>query len=298
MKLRDIMTSHPLIATPGDAPDDLDELMTQARVRHIPLVEDGRLAGLWMRTAEGPLVLLGPDSVHEAPSDADTGAVLEALFSGREAVVATEDGAPVGVLTRADVLDIARTAVARGIGRRTSRPVVMRLIGPEGAGKTTLMIRTTGLLRRVEAGVVQANAVAPAQGPEIEGAPSIDAPGAHWRKGLADCVAALGDRQLVIVEDRDGPARTGPGIGEDLQIVVAPAHAVPDLDPDGLRDAQALVVTKMDGAGPGSDMDAEVARLRSANAELPVFLLAPGHDDRGLDEWRAWVEGQVLHRGR
>lgn len=296
MRLRDIMTTHPLVAGPADAPEDLERLMTSARVRHLPLVEDGRLAGLWMRTEEGPLVLLGPDSVHEAPADADVDALLDALFSGREAVIAVEGGDPVGVLTRADVLDIARTAIARGIGRRTTRPVVMRLLGPADAGKTTLMICTAGLLRRVEVGVVQANAPQAAEG-TVAGVPCVDAPGAHWRKGLADCVAALGDRQLVIVEDRDGPARTGPGIGEDLQVVVVPADGLAALDAQGLRDAQALVVTKMDGAS-GIDEKEESARARSANPELPVFFLAPGHDDRGLDEWRSWVEEQVLHRGR
>jgi Ni2+-binding GTPase involved in maturation of urease and hydrogenase len=272
--------------------------MRTARVRHLPLVEEGRLAGLWIQTAEGPLVLLGPESVHQVPADSDVDAALEALFAGREAVVAVEGGEPVGVLTRADVLDIVRTAIGRGIGRRRCRPVVMRLLGPAGAGKTTLMIRTVGLLRRVEAAVVQANAPAHAEGPEVAGAPVVDAPEAHWRKGLADCVAALGDRQLIIVEDRDGPARAGSGIGEDLQVIVVPAGDVRGLDPAGLRDAQAVVVTMMDIAPADLDLDAETERLRGANPGLPVFGLAPGHDDRGLGAWRAWVEGQVLpHRG-
>jgi len=295
------MTTHPLVAGPRDAPEDLERLMASARVRHLPLVEDGRLAGLWMRTAEGPLVLLGPESVHQATADADMDAVLEALFSGREAVVAVEGGEGgevVGVLTRADVLDIARTAIGRGIGRRSPRPVVMRLLGPAGAGKTTLMIRTVALLRRVEAAVVQANPPGPGEGGVVAGAPTLDAPEAHWRKGLADCVSALGEHQLVIVEDRDGPAQTGPGIGEDLQVVVVPADGVGDVDPEGLRDAQAVVVTKTDVAGHDLDTDAEGERLRGANPGLPVFWLAPGHDDRGLEPWRAWVEGQVLQRGR
>jgi Ni2+-binding GTPase involved in maturation of urease and hydrogenase len=290
------MSTHPVVAGPRDSPDELERLMRTARVRHLPLVEEGRLAGLWMQTAEGPLVLLGPESVHQVPADSDVDAALEALFAGREAVVAVEGGEPVGVLTRADVLDIVRTAIGRGIGRRPCRPVVMRLLGPAGAGKTTLMIRTVGLLRRVEAAVVQTNAPAHAEGPEVAGAPVVDAPEAHWRKGLADCVAALGDRQLIIVEDRDGPARAGPGIGEDLQVVVVPAGDVRGLDPAGLRDAQAVVVTMMDIAPADLDLDAETERLRGANPGLPVFGLAPGHDDRGLDAWLAWVEGQVLPR--
>jgi Ni2+-binding GTPase involved in maturation of urease and hydrogenase len=298
MRLRDAMTTHPLVATPDDAPADLDRLMESARVRHLPLVDDGRLAGLWMRTAEGPLVLLGPESVHEAPADADMDVVLEALFSGREAVVALEGGEPVGVMTRADVLDIARTAVGRGIGRRATRPLVLRFVGPAGAGKTTLMIRTVDLLRRVEAGVVQANASRPADGATVAGAPALDAPGAHWRKGLADCVAALGDRQLVMVEDRDGPPRTGPGIGEDLQVVVVAADDLAGVDPDGLRDAQAVVVTKMDVAASGGDADAACERLRAARPGLAVFCVSSDQGDRGLHEWGSWVEGQVLRQGR
>jgi Ni2+-binding GTPase involved in maturation of urease and hydrogenase len=96
----------------------------------------------------------------------------------------------------------------------------------------------------------------------------------------------------------DRQARTGPGIGEDLQVVVVPADGVEALDPGGLRDAQALVITKTDVAPEGLDLGAETGRVRAANPELAVFCLAPGHDDRGLDEWRTWLEGQVLQRGR
>jgi CBS domain-containing protein len=298
MRLRDIMSTHPVVVGPGESPAELERLMAMAHVRHLPLVDGGRLAGLWVQTDEGPIVLLGPDAVHQASSDADADAALEALLAGSEAVVAWEEGRPAGLLTRSDVLDIVRQALSQGIGRHRPRPVVMRLIGPAGAGKTTLMIRTVALLRRVEAAVVQANATEHAEGPAIGGSPVVDAPEAHWRKGLADCVAALGDRQLVIVEDRDGPPMTGPGIGEDLQVVVVASGGVADVDPGALRDAQAVVVTRMDEAPDGFDLGAETARLRTGVPTLPVFGLAPGHDDRGLESWRAWVEEQVLPRAR
>ncbi|MEW6582973.1 MAG: CBS domain-containing protein, partial [Actinomycetota bacterium] len=218
------MSTHPVVVGPGESPADLERLMARARVRHLPLVDGGRLTGLWVQTDEGTIVLLGPDAVHQVSPDADADAALAALLTGRrEAVIAWEAGRPAGLLTRADVLDIVRQAVRRGIGRHRPRPVVMRLIGPGGAGKTTLLIRTLALLRHVEAAVVQANAAAHGEGAAIEGRPVLDAPEAHWRKGLADSIAALGDRQLVIVEDRDGPPRAGPGIGEDLQVVVVPA---------------------------------------------------------------------------
>lgn len=298
MRLRDIMSTHPVVVGPGESPAELERLMASAHVRHLPLVDGDRLAGLWVQTDDGPIVLLGPDSVHETTTDDDAAAALEALLGGREAVVVWEDGRPAGLLTRSDVLDIVRQAVGQGIGRHRPRPVVMRLIGPAGAGKTTLMIRTIALLRRVEAAVVQANAAAHAEGPAIEGSPVIDAPEAHWRKGLADCVSALGDRQLVIVEDRDGPPRPDRGIGEDMQIIVVPASAVADLQPGPLRDAQAVAVTRLDEAGEGFDLEAETVRLRAAAPGLPVFGMAPGHDDRGLEAWRAWVEEQVLPRSR
>jgi len=298
MRLRDIMSTHPVVASPGDAPGELERLMKAARVRHLPLVDGGRLAGLWMKTDEGPLVLLGPGGVETSSPDIDADAALQSLFSGREAVVAWEGDHPVGLLTRSDVLDIVRTAIGRGIGRRRARPIVLRLVGPAGSGKTTLMLRTVALLRQVEAGIVQVNAPAPSGDQHMGGAPVIDAPGAHWRKGLAACVNQLGDRQLVMVEDRDGPPEAGPGLGEDLQVIVVAASGLAGVEPERLRDAQALVATHMDEAPADFDLDSERARLTAGNPHLEVFALAPGHDDRGLSDWRAWIERQVLPRAR
>ncbi|ODR10291.1 histidine kinase [Mycolicibacillus koreensis] len=42
----EIMTALVATCAPGDQIDDLSELMTEKRVRHIPVLDDGRLAGI------------------------------------------------------------------------------------------------------------------------------------------------------------------------------------------------------------------------------------------------------------
>ncbi|MHA3020765.1 CBS domain-containing protein [Mycobacterium sp. BMJ-28] len=42
----DIMTTHLVYCSPGDSVDSLSAAMTHNRVRHIPVLEDGRLAGI------------------------------------------------------------------------------------------------------------------------------------------------------------------------------------------------------------------------------------------------------------
>ncbi|HVW45161.1 MAG TPA: CBS domain-containing protein [Amycolatopsis sp.] len=42
----EIMTTIVATCTPKDSVDDLSVLMTQRRVRHVPVVEEGRLAGI------------------------------------------------------------------------------------------------------------------------------------------------------------------------------------------------------------------------------------------------------------
>lgn len=299
MKVRQIMTPRPLTVRPGDPPAELARLMEAAQVHHVPEVEAGRLVGLWLSTPEGPMVLLGPERVHGTTPDADADEAIAALLAGSEAAIAWEDGEPVGLLTRADVMRIVRFALARGIGQRTSRPVVLRLVGPAGAGKTTLVIRTLQRLRRLRTAVVQANSAVPAGGADarIEGAPVVDAPEAHWRRGLRDAMEGLRDAQLVIVEDRDGPPVVTPGVGGDLQVLVVPPEGIGDLSEASLREAQAVVVTRLDEAPAGFDAGRARDALCAANPRLAVFGVAAAHDDRGLDEWAAWIERRVLPRG-
>ena len=42
----DIMTSPVVTCEPGDAVDGLAEIMTERRIRHMPVLEDGRLIGI------------------------------------------------------------------------------------------------------------------------------------------------------------------------------------------------------------------------------------------------------------
>jgi CBS domain-containing protein len=45
-RVSDIMTSVVVTCQPGDAVDSLSGLMTKHRVRHVPVIDDGRLAGI------------------------------------------------------------------------------------------------------------------------------------------------------------------------------------------------------------------------------------------------------------
>jgi len=176
--------------------------------------------------------------------------------------------------------------------------MVLRLVGPAGAGKSTLMVRTIERLRRCEVAVVQANAERAETAPQssVAGAPVLEAGDAHWRKGLDRCVRLLGDAQLIIVEDRDGPPELGPGIGEDMQVLVVRPQDLTAISPKTLQEAQALVITQLDAAPGGFDLASAVEGLRVHAPHLPVFGVAALHDDRGLDAWQHWLEGRVLSR--
>ena len=79
----------------------------------------------------------------------------------------------------------------------------------------------------------------------------------------------MADAQLIVVEDRDGPPELGPGLGEDLQILVVPPEAIGQVDAETLKDAQALVVTKLDQAPKGFDLAAARDRLHAASPTCP-----------------------------
>jgi CBS domain-containing protein len=295
VKIRDVMSSRPIVVRDDQPPKDLRRLMEQGRVHHLPVVEGDRLIGVWTATEDGPLVMLGPEKVHQTTADMDADQAMAALLSDAEVVLVWDAGVPAGVLTRADALSLVRSALAQGIGKRHPRPVVVRLAGPAGAGKTTLLIRTLPLLGRLDAAVVQANAPEPGEAGELGGARAVDDPGAHWRSGLKRAVERLADAQLILVEDRDGPLEVSRGIGEDLQVAVAPAAECREVLPLALEDAQALVVTRSDEMPP-ADLERAVAELRERLPGVAVFAVAAGHDDRGLKDWARWVEGQVLSR--
>ena len=301
VKISDVMTIRPLVVGERDGHDEVAWLMDAARVHHLPLVYDRKLVGLWVATDEGPLVLLSPDAVYETTPDADALTAISTLLSGREAIVVWQDEAeqPVGVLTRTDAIRLLRMAIDHDSGRRRTRPVVVRLVGPAGVGKSTLIVRTLERLRHVSAIVVQAN-------PGHRGAPCapavgatrvIDAPEVHWAKGFGDVLPGLADAQLVLVEDRDGPPALGFGFGEDLQVVVVSPLCLADITPETLENAGAVVITNCDRAAAAFDPEQAVRGLRADHPELPVFAVSAAPGEAGLREWTDWLEGRVLARG-
>jgi Ni2+-binding GTPase involved in maturation of urease and hydrogenase len=301
MKVSQLMTTRPLCASPEERPEELRRLMEAARVHHLPLVDDGMLVGLWVATEEGPLVLLAPERAHETTPGADANEALAALLGDREAVVVWGEGErPLGVLTRADALRILRSAMVMELGVRHLRPVMFRLVGPAEAGKSTLLLRTIERLRRCDVAVVQANTERTEAAPSetMAGAPVLDARDAHWAKGLERAAKMLPDAQAIFVEDRDGPPvlESWSGFGGDVQVIVVPPERVAAVPPDTLREAHALVVTKLDLAPEGFDLEAARTALHEHAPHLPVFGVAALHDDRGMEAWSRWVEGQVLSR--
>ncbi len=46
LRVRDLMTRDPATATPQDSVEDTMGLMTNRRIRHLPIIEDGKLVGL------------------------------------------------------------------------------------------------------------------------------------------------------------------------------------------------------------------------------------------------------------
>ena len=292
MRIREVMSARPIMVSDHEPPGDLSRLMEAGRVHHLPVVEGGRLVGVWTATEGGPLVLLGPERVHEAHPDVDAAEAIDALLSDAEIVFVWDSGVPAGILTRTDVLAMVRTALGRGIGRRHPRPVILRLAGPAGAGKTTLLVRTLPLLGRVDTAVVQANVVEPGPAAELGGARAVDDPHAHWRTGLRRATERLSDVQLIFVEDRDGPVDLAHGVGEDAQVAVIPLADIGGVDDEALRDAQAIVVTRVDEVA--DDREVRLDAVRERFAGIPVFPVAAGHDDRGLDAWARWVEARAL----
>jgi CBS domain-containing protein len=293
MRLRDIMTTRPLTVGTDDPPAEVERLMRAAQVHHLPLMDGDRLVGMWLATEDGPVVLLGPEAVHQAAPDEEAVRAIASLLGGAQAALAVEGGAPVGILTRADVLELLRAELRGGSGVLPPPPVVVRLVGPAGSGKSTLILRTIPMLRRCEVGVIQAN---PAEGqPEITGTPVIREPHAHWRKGLRSAVEQLGGMHVILVEDRDSPPDLSSGLGEDAQVVVVPLAALDVVSDESLRQAQALVVTKVDGVD-AADVERRLGEVSARHPGLEVMAIGSAADDPGLAAWRDWIEGIVLRR--
>jgi len=294
MKVRDVMTAHPVLATARDADRErVRQLMEDADVHHIPVVDGDELVGVWAQGEDGSVFLLGGDRVIELPAEEDADRAMAALMRDAEVVLVREEGLATGILTRADALAILRTALGRGVGRRHRHPTVIRVAGAAGTGKTTLIMHTLGHLPAVDAVVLQVNRPT---GPETAGeAREVLDGSAHWRAGLARAIDRLQDAQLILLEDRDEEPDLSRGIGEDLQVALLTPAEAHRLTADRLRDAQALVVTRADGASAEAlATAAEACRERFPGVQ--VFALGPGPGDPGMEEWAGWVRRQVMRR--
>jgi Ni2+-binding GTPase involved in maturation of urease and hydrogenase len=293
MKVRDVMTAHPVLATARDADRGrVRQLMEDADVHHVPVVDGDRLVAVWAQGEDGSLFLLGADRVVELPADADATEAMATLMRDAEVVLVRDGGLATGILTRADALAIVRTALGRGVGRRHRHPTVIRVAGARGTGKTSLIMRTLARLATVDAVVLQVNA---ATGPAIAGdAREVVDDAAHWRAGLSRAVARLQDAQLILLEDRDAEPDLSRGIGEDLQVAVIDATDAGRVPVARLRDAQAIVLTHAEEADGGAAT--AIAACGERFPGVPVFVVGPGADDGGLDEWARWVARQVMRR--
>ncbi|MGI9539938.1 MAG: CBS domain-containing protein [Miltoncostaeaceae bacterium] len=298
MKLSDIMARRPLTADRATPRAELTELMETAGVHHLPLLDGESLVGLWVARDTGPMEFLRPEHVYQAPADSAAVDAISELMGGREAVIAREEGKVVGLLTRTDALDVIERALERGIGKRRTRPVIVRLCGEKQGGKSTLLLKTIPLLSASKVAVVHARRSAPGslEPEEIEGATVLVEPRAHLGGPLSRAIRELGEVDVVFVEDDGEPPSTMSHLPGDYIVLVWPAEGVDELDSDALAEVDALVVTKLDVAPRSFDLDAERERLAGDRADLDVFGVAAGSDERGLDPWRRWLRRRVLPR--
>ena len=292
MRVSDVMSARPIVVSSGSRRETVRRLMGDAGIHHVPVIDDGRVAGVWLATREGPLILLGPEHVDQTVPGADAAEAMTALIEDSETVLVWDAGVPAGILTPTDLRSLVREALRAGAGRRHDPPVVALICGSAGAGKTTLLTRTLSLLPQLEIGVVQGNAKADGPPTRLMGARAIDAPQAHWRSGLRRATSRLAGTQLILAEDLDGPVDPEMGAGEDLRIVVLDGREPAAIDDRRLEGASAAAICHADEGDPAA-IEAAVRALRERRPHLPVFVLAPGHDDRGLHEWAAWLEGQA-----
>ena len=77
--------------------------------------------------------------------------------------------------------------------------------------------------------------------------------------------------------------------------MVLDARELTSYDPSWFETASAVAICRAD-QGDQSEIHAAVTAMRERRPYVPVFVLAPGHDDRGLPEWTDWLEGKVRER--
>jgi Ni2+-binding GTPase involved in maturation of urease and hydrogenase len=291
------MTRVPLTATPDAAPEEVEALLQAANIHHLPLVDGDQVIGLWLATDEGPTVLLSADSVGRVDVSDPAEDAVGQLLEDREMVIAWEGSSPVGVLTRTDLKRVMSAGMAEGHDRsRRPSPLIIRFLGAAGCGKTTLILRTIPRLRRWSSGVVEACPPTDEDAPrrQLEGQPAVFDERAHDESVLPRVIHGLGPVEVVLFEDRERPERRGEEDDEGFCVLVVTAEDTGGLHADDLTDARAIVITKLDVAPEGFDLEEERRTIAALNPGVAVFGVAAAVDGRGLDEWQAWLEHECL----
>lgn len=297
LTITDLMTPTPATVSPGAVEADVRELLEDGEIQHIPVVDGSDAAGLWIRAGEDALTLRGASSVGAAGPHDPPARAFDQLFDDKEAVLVWDDAELVGILTHSDVRRLVDQAVADGIGARPpQRPVVVRFLGPRGAGKSTLIMRTLPLLWRCEMGLITSH-----DPPEdfdrkmVEGCPAAFNQSIADPEELDETVADLGDVQVVTLDDRPADGMAAAAVGEDLRVLVVPVAELNTLNSEALGGADALIITKLD-LDPAFDTSGFRASLLDEYPYLTVIGVAAALGDRGMHAWRRWLHRAYLPR--
>ena len=54
MRVNEVMSARPIVVSSGSRRETVRRLMESAQVHHVPVIDDGRVAGVWLATTEGP----------------------------------------------------------------------------------------------------------------------------------------------------------------------------------------------------------------------------------------------------
>lgn len=259
----------------------------------MPIVDDEGLVGLWVGHDDGTMALLGPEKVAVLSENDDAADAVTAILRGQAAVLAMSEGQPAGVVTGDDVRRLAVAALTHDLDRRAHGPVVVRFVGPAGAGKTTILLRTIALLQECSIGMVRPGAEDASGEPlrVVGDTPVVEDVAADRMSGLIRAIAALGPVRIVFLEDRPGVEKPDWGLGESLLIAVAEPRHVVDLAPDLIRECNALLIVRRDATRAPEDAVAHVGALRPG---LPVFVVDAEGDPASLKPWSRWLRSRIL----
>src|SRR4030095_939412 len=107
--VREIMKGHPVTLKPGDTLDLANDIISLGRIRHIPVVEDGRLVGLLSErdligAAATQLFGLKKKVITVKPDTPIKDAAHLMAYKKIGCVPVVNEGALVGLVTTTDIL--------------------------------------------------------------------------------------------------------------------------------------------------------------------------------------------------